>query len=324
MNVAYQKYLAFNYAQYGVKVPSPVLDHTILRVAKWSSAVKIEKGARANQHSPSPEQLDLTKNPADLDLALWVGIRPVGAPYLRSEGATKSGDDKHLSAKLADAAPPKGKAINSLGSAKALPIWTEEEGVSMVVVRYAHSERSLQLYELKQRDTATGVSEHPAWSQYTDSCQLAVAEPINADECFFFQLYRNDDITSVKDRKKIWPRCIKTYIASSINKDLAKTGFREARSKAKIEFSTKTAELLDLQGLASEYASTGAAWILDEIEKAVKRINAELAHDNNDELLAVFKLINIDNIDNKFADADIPSVVQALKVSSLRNTSGIC
>jgi hypothetical protein len=72
-----------------------------------------------------------------------------------------------------------------------------------------------------------------------------------SEDCFFFQSYRKDGVTTVNERMKLWAQEIKTYLADELNASLDNGGFRPAKSKSKarIEFPRPIGVALDIQGM---------------------------------------------------------------------------
>lgn len=141
--------------------------------------------------------------------------------------------------------------------------------------------------------------------------QLCIAEQVNSHDVFFFQPYRDDTIPQVDKRMSAWAKNIKEYIQTEINRDLARGGFRPAKDQTRVEFQPNTASLLNVQGLANELVVSGAAWILDDLEAAIKNMDAELKDGNVSHLVALHRLLDIRD---DFPDNVVGHCVDAMKV----------
>ncbi|KAJ4367064.1 hypothetical protein N0V83_007594 [Neocucurbitaria cava] len=289
---SYQKGYAFNLALIAVAAPKKD-EHVLMRVGKWGSSVTKNLGPRrVDELDPTELELDTSLNPQDFELALWVGIRPDSAPYLRTENPIAP-TDATLAAKVKGVKVPKQTSVDTLGRLGNLPIWSESNGYTKVVVKFAHQDKVI-FHELRNRDAKTG---------------LCLAQPIHIDDCFFFQPYRDDTLKAVGGRRSEWPKVIKSYVANQINKDLSATGFRAARSTARVEFQPQTARLLNIEGLTNEFAVSGATWVLDDLEQAIQKIDEELAREKIPDLIALHSLLDITK---KFPDDQGQKVLEVM------------
>lgn len=150
---------AFNFGLVAVNAPDKD-QHVLLRVHRWTQppAPALPPPRVVDQAPLSEAELDLKLNTADTDLALWVGMRPASASYLRAQKPAKVLPESGVLAEdVAAARPPRGKSVDTLASLKDIPVWKDEPGCARVVVKFANRE-SLVYYELRNRDSKTGVS----------------------------------------------------------------------------------------------------------------------------------------------------------------------
>jgi hypothetical protein len=149
---------AFNIGLVGTEFPEKE-EHVLLRVDKWTSSAAHDKN-RLVDDMTTPEELDLTHKVEEVDAALWVGIRPAKAEYVRHQKSTPVDPNDEQMVAAFNAAKPafkKNLSVDLLGSLPALPILPTEEGATKVVVKFGHQDRLL-FYELINRDEKTKVS----------------------------------------------------------------------------------------------------------------------------------------------------------------------
>jgi hypothetical protein len=128
---------------------------------------------------------------------------------------------------------------------------------------------------------------------------------------FFFPAYRVDSLSSQRERATLWSQTIKAYVAKELNATLASTGFRPARSTARVEFQHTVSGLLDLQGLINEFAVSGADWVLDELERLLTAKDSDTTGQDILDILAVHNLLDLQQ---NFTRADAEHLTLFVKV----------
>ncbi|KAI4952335.1 hypothetical protein J4E91_002804 [Alternaria rosae] len=224
------------------------------------------------------------------DLGLWVGVRPARADVLRQQAAEPVGNDTETQAALAKLKTitiKKASSVDSVMRLNGVPIWSLQDGMTRVVVRYnsMHADRLL-FYELINRDPLTN---------------LCKAHSIKSQDCFFFRRYRDGSLSTWVDRQKGWTQLIKEHLAEHFNTSLKNGGFRPARPHARVEFPPEISQCVDLQSMANQYAVTGAPWLLDEMERAILGSEDDFKDAEIPQLIAIYHLLNLDH---RFEDSD--------------------
>lgn len=166
-SISYHHALAFNYALFAVVAPHRQDDHTILRVDKWSSQVAKNLPDRiVDDLTPTAAERAIEKNNTDTELALWVGMRPEKASWLRAtEPKDLSTKDAQLvrdaKASKNSSSKTKGDSVNTLAKhAQTIPHWKQDTPMARVVVKYAHTHH-MTFYELRNRNASSGVRLSP-------------------------------------------------------------------------------------------------------------------------------------------------------------------
>jgi len=313
MSEAYQKTHAFNLALTGVKVPWDLDKFTLVRIAKWGNSASRNLDRKIDYGPLSPSELNV-KDAVDTGmLALLVGIRPESSAYLRHlDPLSLEGKEKDFVDKVNAAKPAmKKQSVNSLASLDTLPIWDEPVGCAKIVVAFG-IRKDTRYFELRNKDETGVCSDSRGCVQATDYFQLCLAHPVDVTDVFFLQEFRDDNLRGKEACKSGWAGNIKAYITSRINKDLAGAGFREPRSTAQVQFKTETAQLLDIGGMSKEYAVSGATWVLNELETAVKNLDAELAKEKVPDMVALYHLLNVKE---QVSEQQLITCLAVLKVS---------
>ncbi|KNG48355.1 hypothetical protein TW65_04877 [Stemphylium lycopersici] len=200
--LSHQRQYAFSLALYSVEGPEKD-DHVLLQVGNWSSAAAVLTERRIDAITSEEELSTEINETGTKDRALWAGFRPLSSGVLRSSKADPIGKEDDITQvafeEIKEIKIKRSLSVNSLSSLPELPIWPLTETMSKVVVRFnvQHSDR-LTFYELVNRDAKT---------------KLCNAVPIMVDDVFFFHPYRDDALTTSRDRRSGWGQTIKTYIA---------------------------------------------------------------------------------------------------------------
>ncbi|KAH6883419.1 hypothetical protein BKA58DRAFT_465241 [Alternaria rosae] len=262
---------AFNLALIGVEAPV-LQDHTLLRVQNWSSSAATADGRVETAAEASSEEKTVADNDQK-DLGLWVGVRPARADVLRQQAAEPVGNYTETQvalAKLKTITIKKASSVDSVMRLNSVLIWSLQDGMTQVVVRYnsMHADRLL-VYELINRDPLTNLCE---------------AHPIKSLDCFFFRRYRDDSLSTWVDRQKDWTQLTKEHLAEHFNTSLKNGGFRPARSHARVEFPPEISQCL-----------------LDEMERAILGSEDDFKDAKIPQLIAIYHLMNLDH---RFEDSD--------------------
>lgn len=139
--------------------------------------------------TPAPEELQVDPSIETLDQAIIVGIRPRCSPAV-----DKAANKTHGNASLLKIRQ-KGASVNSLTEAEALPY--DPEAVRVVCPRF--------------KETATFY----ALDRQNKSTKLCDGVLIDHKEVFFFKEFRNDDTTSLNERKMTWSVKIRAKLGAA-------------------------------------------------------------------------------------------------------------
>ena len=138
------------------------------------------------------------------------------------------------------------------------------------------------------------ISSHKTMYYYVlvnpDDNGICEGQRISMDLVFFLKEWRDDTLTSVLDRKKVWPKLVKKFI---LRRALPEGSLTHNPMPLLLPNHQQT-DLNAIKTLVATYLATGELWILDSLEQKLVRLNDDLKHQPEASNVALHCLLRLE------------------------------
>ncbi|KAH0544485.1 hypothetical protein FGG08_001383 [Glutinoglossum americanum] len=278
-------YYAFNTAgiAYDYQIPDRerYLQLSIRGVS--SSPLKPDSGTPIPPVIPTPEELDSTQG---AEQVLWVGMSLI-PPVHGNESPSRK---RQQGLGVAEPSPKRRR-----GAKSSKGVHTSNGNPFDVI---PHSSQALRVV---------------ARCKGSNAKLYVLVEPIDglckgyirsADEVFYFAEFRDDTLTSIKDRRRKWKEIIRDAVRPNSKPEIKSL---KTYDTTKIDVPWNLSYANEVQSLVSNYAIEQEPWILKALLELLKRVDHDISYRPSIKNFYLHKLISIKK---EFDEGDAKNVIQ--------------